>query len=691
MTKISVSDQLFPKVNLEVQDKKNSYKSLKAQYEKARKKIEKTDFANAIVVLKQELETLELLKIKAFAENKMDEGEWIDIRTEEIKKIISAQEVEIIANNTIYNMYGAINIHNHQEYQDTKKEIEKFIGKYSDESKKTASGAISLFKEKGLDEAMKIVSALSTKNGDEEKLDISPEDVEYIKTIESDLGPDASYPLAQLAKFIGYYQDEDKEFIIDNIYKLAENGFIPNNILSPLLIDDKQTSNPDGFIDLDKDLAQHVIDDLIQIKNDFPKIDIREITTTLDFLNNDFEDRTSAVNILYQLLDKLEHMFLIDSLYLSTPIIINRLTVKNADNKASISKKSADFVCKLKDKLIATRDNESKERNSLIIDDDSSGLPKMLDFGIKSDKPLDILLKDYNRSVSSIEDNIIYKYLSEFMDKKGEIDSKSLRTIINLREAGITYGSLIELTKSCINKDGSINASKLKTICDLKKAGALSKDVGKIVDACDKDENGNILQSDADICSALSSVYVNGSRIVKTLPEYRKYPELIDLLEQYEDVYKYVNANGINHLAETKDGLADEFSLEILKSLIDVLKTPYNYDVVEEIMKLSKDENGRASEAASDICSVLSENNESPERIISALKMCSDGEGCFDEKLTDILWMLSRDNTYFELTEKILKSCRFENGDLNHKKAEYIERLIKQGESPIGIVNALSD
>ncbi len=94
MIKFSGIEGYYDKLNIGIQQRAGSYSKLKSQYMKMAKKISKTDFANADVVLKQELEVLENLKIKAFSENKMEESDWIDKRISEIQDIISKQNSE---------------------------------------------------------------------------------------------------------------------------------------------------------------------------------------------------------------------------------------------------------------------------------------------------------------------------------------------------------------------------------------------------------------------------------------------------------------------------------------------------------------------------------------------------------------------------------------------------------------------
>ncbi len=692
MQKISKIGVIYDKINDDVQNRKSSYKYVKSEYLKQFRKISKSDFANSPVALNQELKILENLKIKAFAENLMEEGEWIDKRIEEIKKIISTPKVDNIASNFVstedYLFSKSV------QYNSTKSQIKQFSNKYLEKSKETAMSALSLFQKMGLnlEEAMSAVEALSVKKEDEEKYNISSQDLDCIKNIDHDLGPVADYSVIKnLSMFISHYQDEDKKFIIDNIYKSAKDGmdirYIVNFILYPLLVEEDEHS--EKLVDINIETAQTAIDDYIQVKKDFPGKE------DMSFLKKDFEDRPLAMDMLYKLLGKLGCYYKYGfQSFPTAPVISNLLTVKNDNNKYSISKKSVDFVCKLKDILVSTRDNEEKERKSPIALFDNDGFLKinyLINSSIKSDKPIEQLIKEYNKDIGALEDRIIIQFVSDFTDSKGEINNNVARAVINLRGAGITYGSLIELTKSCINKDGSLNISKLKTICQLKKAGALSKDIKDMVDACKKDENGNILQSDADICSALSSVYVNGQNIIKTLPEYRKHPEYLDILAQYADTYKKDNCQLSGHYAENKNGIIDEYSLEILNSIYKAEETEpkFNYEVIKNIMALCKDDNGRASEEAADICSIMTKNNESPENILSALKICSDEKGNFDKTLTNILWLLSEDKTYFEITEKIINACRLENGEINHKKAEYIEKLLKDGESPVGIMNIL--
>ena len=105
MQKISKIGVIYDKINDDVQNRKSSYKYVKSEYLKQFRKISKSDFANSPVALNQELEILENLKIKAFAENLMEEGEWIDKRIEEIKKIISTPKVDNIASNFVRRLF----------------------------------------------------------------------------------------------------------------------------------------------------------------------------------------------------------------------------------------------------------------------------------------------------------------------------------------------------------------------------------------------------------------------------------------------------------------------------------------------------------------------------------------------------------------------------------------------------------
>ena len=336
MQKISKIGVIYDKINDDVQNRKSSYKYVKSEYLKQFRKISKSDFANSPVALNQELKILENLKIKAFAENLMEEGEWIDKRIEEIKKIISTPKVDNIASNFVstedYLFSKSV------QYNSTKSQIKQFSNKYLEESKETAMSALSLFQKMGLnlEEAMSAVEALSVKKEDEEKYNISSQDLDCIKNIDHDLGPVADYSVIKnLSMFISHYQDEDKKFIIDNIYKSAKDGmdirYIVNFILYPLLVEEDEHS--EKLVDINIETAQTAIDDYIQVKKDFPGKE------DMSFLKKDFEDRPLAMDMLYKLLGKLGCYYKYGfQSFPTAPIISNLLTVKNDNNKYSISK-----------------------------------------------------------------------------------------------------------------------------------------------------------------------------------------------------------------------------------------------------------------------------------------------------------------------------------------------------------------
>ena len=74
MQTISKIGIIYDKLNSDIQNQKSSYSRVKSEYLKMTKKLAKSDFAHSPIALKQELEVLENLKIKAFAEGIKDES-----------------------------------------------------------------------------------------------------------------------------------------------------------------------------------------------------------------------------------------------------------------------------------------------------------------------------------------------------------------------------------------------------------------------------------------------------------------------------------------------------------------------------------------------------------------------------------------------------------------------------------------
>lgn len=642
MTDISIGKTSGELITGKINTPKKDFELLKKEYNAFKKKAANSDMVNSPVMIENELDLLRKLGILAIKESLDSEKQWIDKRILELEKMyITQKKLDELPNYPIPSFCGA-SIKQEQSTADKNFENYKKLGINIDEN------------------AKKIISAFDSSVIDECSM---------------------SYLLQKIC-------DDDGTIpgpVAKAVEVLAKASVKPASIpqiLNEILIQD---SSGQEIPDLS------VCNEIADLKKaDFDDFEALKVAK---FLNPDFDDMDSVKS---QILRFKKSGISPDAMLK----ILEILSVENPQTaKKSISDSSVKSVISLKKTLASTRNNEKKERDNpinhlgVLTFNFGNDVIIMKDNKVKYISPVEgessqNLRKDYDKLISQIEDNLLIEYVRKYSDVDGEINSKYLRVMTVLRNNGIPYDQLLEMTDFCLGQNG-IDKNKLNTIIQLKSSGALGIDILPLLDVAEKEKDGSYSSDDIQNICALTSAVIGGKEVSALLPEVRGKENVKEFFVYFSQFFEdKSNLLKLLPLIKDEEGNIDENAMDVLCVLADNLLFVDDSPNAEatfvqqadNIINLIVDkESGKVSDDGAGICSVMSQNGESYEDIMYMIKQCKDSSGNINAKLSEILWDLSIAKTQIQDLKTAIEFCKKGNGDIDDMRADSLISLFEKG------------
>lgn len=640
---------------------KGEFAALKQEYKSFKKKAAKSDMSNSKTIKEKELELLKKLSILAKKESLQKEQEWIDSNINEILKSLSTEESK---KQSAY--YKPISFSGQQSIQGRQPDTANIdvVAKILEPYKK-ADGTID-------DNIRKIVSAF----------DSSGSEIYFIE-----------YLLKHFCDEEGHISSD----VSNSIEILAKSDISPNMIPQALEVISQKDSTGKNVFDVS------ICNQISKFKE--ANFDDFESLKLAKFLNSDFEDVKKVEAQIY----KMKKAGITPDAIIN---ILNALAIKPTEqNKKTISDSAVNSIISLKKALSSTRNNEKSERNNPInqlgVVTFSVGNDVIIMKGNKvtyispiEGQSVHNLKKEYDDLITKLEENLLLEFAKKYKNSNGEIDSKYLRVISSLRNKGITYDQLINMTDFCID-NGSIDINKLNAISKIKSSGALGIDVIPILSSIKRTEDGSYNQEDLENACALSSAVIGGNEVIALLPEVKSNKELKEVVIYFSQFFEdKSNLIKLLPLIKDKSGHIDENAINILYNFADNFLTQTSskenetkfleYSKAILLEATNKLENKIKDEVA-DMCSSLCKNGNSPEEILLILKKCKSSSGDIDNKLSEIILNFSSDDVQFQDIENIIDFCKTKMGEIDQIKVDSILSLFEKGYSNEEIINYIKN
>ena len=627
---------------------RTQFASLKKEYNSFKKKAAKSDMANSPVMMEKEYELLQKLSIAAKNENLEKEQSWIDKRVMEIQNLLASQ-VKTVK-----------------------------LSDYPKPSFKGISTKNPAFNSDGNVDNLKILELCKKDDG---TIDENAKSI--ITAFDSSLVDE--YSLSSLLKKC---RDDDgviPEDITQAVVTLGKASVKP--VIIPQILESIVTENDLGKDVLNLSMCSKIADLKKADFNDF------EALKLVKFLSSDFENKASVEADIYKM----------KKAGISTNSIIkilDSLAIKSPDTSLrTISDSAVKSVISLKKALVSTRSNEKAERDNpinhlgVITVKFGNDVMIMKDNKVTYISPIEgetvhDLSKEYAEVISNIEDNLLLEYVKKYRDKNGEIDSKYLRIISVLRNNGIPYDQLLDMTEFCID-EGSINAYKLNTIAQIKSSGALGIDILPLLSIVRKDDDGSYSSEDIQNICELSSSVIGGKEVAALLPEVRGNENIKEFFVYFSQFFED-KSNLLKLLPLIKDeyGNIDENAMDVLYVLANNFLVAATEPMKEEkfvqnandivYAAMNEDEINVNDEGAG-ICSIMCQNGESYDDIIFVLQQCKDSSGKINSKLSEILWELSVGKTQIQDIKSAIEFCKTADGDIDNMRADSLISLFEKG------------
>jgi len=619
---------------------KGEYSKLKKEYDLFKKKAAKSDLANSPVLKEKELELLAKLKSAALEEGKSEELSYIEQRETELNSSVVAPETQLSG---VYyrpvSFNGAINV----------SEYSKNLEEYAD-----SRGFID-------EQTWKIINAFGGQDC---------EDVYHV-----------SYLIKKC-------RDNDETITPDKtdaIEILAKSGVSP--AIVPQLLEEftKQDADMNESVDLQlcskmAAMKQMGFDDTDSLK-------------FVRFLGDKFLDEASVKSSIKAM----------SKSGIAPDAIVKILDALSVEDNISGGKKVSSSAVKsvitLKKALAAYRNNEKAERDNPInqlnvvkfqIGDNVMVMKnnEITYITPTEGETVHNLKQEYEDLISKIEDNLLSEYAMKYKNADGGIDSKYLRTLIGLRNAGICYDQLFPMADFCIDDNG-INKDKIDTIGMLKAAGALGTDIMHIMSAIQTTAEGKYNAEDVKNACDLSSSVIGGKEVSALLPEVRGRENVKDFFMDFSPFFetKY-HLLEVLPLIKNEKGEIDENAMDVLYNLAanffapsdNVMSESDFLNYANDIIYASMDD-GEVSvnDEGAGICSIMCQNRETPENILAGLNMCKNENGKIDEQLAEILWDMSSQQADIKEIEHVIEVCKSDNGSVLYNITEYVISLFESG------------
>lgn len=619
----------------------SDFTRLKTKYRDFKAQTEKSDFANAPVVMQQELDLLVQLKALAKKEKLPSEERWIAEREKVVKEKLTTTKINLIANA----YYAPVMKTGKSQQQKPDDRLYALLNSCKNENGLLDPGAEKIF-----------VSL----QGKEDCLYHVKNILEKCKREDGSVDVDKAEVVSKLAG-AGVSSARMCEHIDTFTYYDSEKG---------------------------KDCVNYpLLDETIGLMSS----GVKEFDAVkfAQFLTGNFADKDSVRTSLLKL-----HKGNVETSSIFK--IMNALAVINPDTgMKEISPKAVNTVAMLKKSLFSTRENENNERknqiNLLGVSVFKIGDQTMVskDGRITYMTPVEgenynVTKEKYEQLVASIEDDMLLEFATKYKDNNGEIDSKYVRVASQLRNIGLVYNGLFNVMESCINSDGSINVEKLNTIKTIREAGALSDDVPMLVDACRIDENGKYNQEDVQTVCDLTSYVIAGKEVCSLLDAMRESEDAKDIITICLPYFtKNENFLRLIDLMKKPDRQFGENEMEMLYDLATIYFDDETarengdkfIDVAAQTMTFARDKDGTISDDAAGICAIMGKAGESISAIEEGLITCYGDDNRVDAKLAQILWdMYIQDASLSEVVEMV-SVCKTPAGKLDADKADMIINL----------------
>lgn len=609
-------------------------------------KTSQSDFANSPVAMQKEVDMLIQLKELAKKEKLPKESKWIEARLPELTEKLTSTKINLLANA----YYAPMNIRGVSQNTSDKPD-EKLLALLNSCKDKDGfldpNAELLLGSLKGKDNGIYHIQNILNKCREED----------------GSVNADKAQAVSQMANA----QIEPSRMceFIDRVTYFDENS--GKDVVDFQMVSDITSFMSEGLTDIDS-------------------------VKFAEYLKGNFEDK----DVIKTSLLKLHKSNINSSVILK---IMGSLETHNSvSGKIEVSPKAVSNIATLKKSMFSTRDNETNERNnqinllgvSVFKFDDITMVSKngRLTYmtPVEGEQNIDVTKEKYDALVSSIEDNMLLEFSGKYKDENGEIDSKYVRVASHLRNAGMVYNGLFNLVDSCIKEDGSIDTHRLDSIKTVRASGALSDDVPALLEACEKDENGNYSETDIKHICDLTSCVIGGKEVCSLLPVVRESDEIKDIMmvcaPNFSDNEKLFE---ILDMLKKPDGNFGENEMEVFYDLA------FNYfskeenigeednfmKTANEIMKIARSKDGTISDDAAGICAIMCQKGESVYGIRNAMMYCYDDDYKVDGKLSQILWdMYFQDANLNEVLDMI-QVCKNDEGKIDYDKADMIIKLFE--------------
>ena len=620
----------------------SDFTRLKTKYRDFKAKTEKTDFANAPVVMQEELDLLVQLKALAKKEKLPSEERWILEREKTVKEQLTTTKINLIAN-AYYAPVIKTGVAQQQKPDDRLYEL---LNSCKNDNGLLDPGAEKIFVSlQGKEDCLYHVKNILAKCKNSEAGSVDIDKAEIVSRL-ANAGVSSARMCEHIDTFTYFDHEEGKDCV------------------DFALLDETIGLMASGLSDLDA-------------------------VKYAQYLKGNFADKDSVRESLLKL-----HNAKVETG--SVFKIMNALSVVNPDTgEREISQKAVSSVASLKKSLFLTRDNENNERknqiNLLGVSVFKYGDKKMVfkDGILTYSTPVEgenykVTKERYDQLVASIEDDMLLEFASKYKDKNGEIDNKYLSVASQLRKIGLVYNGLFNVMESCINPNGTINLERLNTIKTIRESGALSDDVPMLVDSCRIDENGKYNQNDVQTVCDLTSYVIAGKEVCSLLDAMRESEDAKDIIMLCLPYFsKNENLIRLIDLMKKPGGEFGENEMEMLYDLATIYfedesareKGDDFINVAAQVMTFSRDKDGTVSDDATGICAIMGKAGEAIPTIEEGIINCYGDDNRVDSKLAQILWdMYIQDASLPEVIEMI-KVCKTPDGKLDTDKADMIVNL----------------
>lgn len=619
----------------------SDFTRLKTKYRDFKAKTEKSDFANAPVVMQEELDMLVQLKALAKQEKLQNESKWIEERESVVKEKLTTTKINLIANA----YYAPVMTTGISQQQKPDERLFALLNSCKNENGLLDPGAETIFlslqgKEDCLYHVKNILAKCREENGE--------------------VNLDKANLVSRLAK-AGVPSARMCEHIDNFVYFDAEQG--------------------KDCIDFDK------LDETIGLMSS--GLGDLDAVKFAQYLTGNFADK----DLVRASLLKLHKADVSTS---SVFKIMDTLVVVNPETgMKEISEDSVKSITQLKKAMLTTRDNENKERknqiNLLGVSVFNFGDHTMVskDGKVTYMTPVEgenykVTKEKYDQLVASIEDNMLLEFASKYKDEDGEIDGKYVRVASQLRNIGMVYNGLFNVMESCINEDGSINTERLNAIKSVRESGALSDDVPMLVDACRIDENGKYNTDDIQMVCDLTSCVVGGKEVCSLLPVMRESDDAKDIIMLCAPCFsKNENLLHLIDLMKKPNGELGENEMEMLYDLAFTYFGDEDSEndgddfvkIASKTMTMARSDDGTISDDAAGICAIMCKAGESIPSIEKGLMYCYGDDYKVDGKLAQILWDMYLQDASLSEVAQMTQVCRTSDGTLDVDKADMIINL----------------